>query len=31
VKGAAMEIGHKLMGEGASTVMVLHGWLASPC
>jgi hypothetical protein len=30
VKGAAMEIGYTLMGEGASRVMVLHGWLASP-
>jgi pimeloyl-ACP methyl ester carboxylesterase len=26
-EGASMEIGHKLVGEGASRVLVLHGWL----
>ena len=26
-EGVAMEIGHKLVGEGASRVLVLHGWL----
>jgi len=27
MEGASMEIGHKLVGEGASRVLVLHGWL----
>ena len=26
-ESASMEIGHKLMGEGASRVLMLHGWL----
>ncbi len=27
VEGTSMEIGHKLTGEGATRVLVLHGWL----